>query len=144
MKPLSPPKAYNELTNRILYPDDKQWLEHTLGALLTENDPRQVVVIGGRSKTGKTTLMTIIKKITLLSAEVPLDVVFKLGENFEYTGDTTLFVETDSLIPPLGFNVFIPTTGQTFSVSKYFALVHQIDTELDSIAEQCIQAYRNN
>ncbi|QAY17175.1 hypothetical protein SEA_MADAMATO_57 [Streptomyces phage Madamato] len=142
----APPKAYNELVGRLLPHEDRVRLESVIGAMLTGGPP-ETVIICGPVRSGKTTLMKIVKRLvtlTVVGSGAPRVLFqhdgFKL---VELAHPTFVFAETNQPEAPQGA-IFLQTTGDRLPVNKYYVLMQQIDAELDDIAEHCIQTYHNN
>jgi len=140
------PKGYNELVHRLLAPEDREKFETIVGSMLSGGTAR-VVVICGPERSGKTTLTKLVHKLAIFSIvetgrRVP-QVVFQKSGYSPVESDSFVFVETKDFVAPHGA-IFICTTGDRLPLTKYYALMHQIDLELDDIAEYCIQTYHNN
>ncbi|ASU03968.1 terminase small subunit [Streptomyces phage Psst4] len=140
------PKAYNELMERLLEPEDRRKLEIVVGAMLTGGPP-QTVLISGPVRSGKTTLMKIVKRlITLTTFATGSPRVLFQHDGFqlvELAQPTFVFAETHILPREMPGAVFIQTTGDRLPVNKYYVLMDLIDSELDEIAEHCIRTYHN-
>lgn len=139
-------KAYNELVWRLLTAEDRYKFEWAIGAVLT-GGPANDVVFYGHGMTGKTTLMTIVRKILIRSAGfVAPRVVFHesfVGRHIPvHDSDVFSFVEINSPLDT-GNALVIEPTGIRIPVNKYYVLMTQIESELDAIAEICINRYRS-
>lgn len=137
-------KAYNGLVETLISREDQEKFEWTLGCML-DNGPCQTVVLRGGARTGKTTLMTIVRKVLLspftgnYAPRVNFlnEMEMKLLEPgifafVEANEDSRL--ELDALV--------IKTTGSRIPVNKHFVLMNEIDSELVAIADKCIAVYR--
>lgn len=144
--PKVPAKAYDEIINRLLYPEDRYKFEWVIGALL-DGGPARVVCIWGPSSSGKTTLIKIIKRILVLpdDEQIGRRVAFQGPRLFEVGIDTFVFGESLTPVedhPRIAVN--IRTTGDHLPADKFHVLMNQINSELDTIADQCVQTFRNN
>jgi hypothetical protein len=52
-------------------------------------------------------------------------------------------VEQNDIQPIDGPHVIIHTTGDSVPVNKHYVLMETINSEVDAIAEHCIQLYQN-
>jgi hypothetical protein len=140
------PKAYNELMDRLLEPEDRRKLEIIVGAMLTGGEPK-IVIICGRGGSGKTTIMRIIHRLQLFnivdSGRRTPHVVFQHEGYFPIEGDPFIFAEALNEPFALSGTIFVRTTGERLPVNKYYVLMDMIDSELDEIAEHCIRTYTN-
>ncbi|QEQ93549.1 hypothetical protein SEA_GIRLPOWER_50 [Streptomyces phage GirlPower] len=140
-----PARAYNELLNRLLTPEDKVKFESVVGAMLV-GDPPQTLVISGPVRSGKTTLMRLVHKLALFNmVEMGLptpQIVFQHTGYSPVTSEAFVFVETNEMVAPKG-STFIVTTGDRLPVNKYYVLMEHIESEMESIAEHCIRTYEN-
>lgn len=139
-------KAYNELTTALLTPEEREKFEWAIGAVLTGGPPNVVVIRGPRG-TGKSTLLAIVRNIlTRFVGDVSPRVAFYEGVAFRTSmlsdagSDAFVFIETNRPID-VGDAVFIDPTGDRIPANKYYVLTNEIDSELDSIAELCIDKY---
>lgn len=139
-------KAYNEMVGLLLSRADRQKLEWSIGAML-DDGPRNTVVLYGERGTGKTTLVTIIRKVLLSPSDssfVPR-VVFVSWDSDEtprVDSDTFIFVESLTGDIPGEDLIVIETTGDRVPVNKHYVLMREIDSELGDIAEHCIDLFR--
>ncbi|WPJ30584.1 hypothetical protein [Streptomyces phage Psst1] len=140
------PKAYNELLDRIFRPEDRLKLETVVGSMLSGGEPQHVVIFG-TSGSGKTSVSKIIRKLALFNmvenGRRTHHVVFQHEGYYPVESDSFVFAETKEPVAPKGA-VFVETTGERLPVNKYYVLMQQIDSELDEIAEHCIQTYQHN
>lgn len=143
---MNPTRAYNEMVGLLLEREDRQKFEWAIGAML-EDGPRNIVVLLGAPRTGKTTLTKIVRKV-LLSPEAGAfapRVAFlswDLHELPQVDDDMFVFVEAligDALTKD---SLIIKTTGDRVPVNKHYVLMREIDSELGDIAEHCIELYR--
>lgn len=133
-------KAYNELTRPLLSEEDHEKFEWVIGAVLA-GGPSNVVVVCGEARSGKSTLLTIVRKIlTRFVGEFSPRVAFQSGELSEIAVDAFVFLETNEPVAPKG-SLFIQTTGRHIPANKYYVLTAQTESELDAIAELCINRY---
>ncbi|HEY3434149.1 MAG TPA: hypothetical protein VGK41_00710 [Solirubrobacterales bacterium] len=141
-----PPKAYNELVDRLLSHEDRTQLESVIGSMLSGGSAKTVIICGPGGS-GKTTLMKIIKRlVTLTTVGVGSPRVLFQHDGFtlvELAAPTFVFVETQEPLSMEGA-IFVQTTGDRLPVNKYYVLMQQIDSELDEIAEHCIKTYQEN
>lgn len=140
----APPKAYNELMNRLLSHENRQNLETVVGAMLCGADP-QTTIIFGPVRSGKTSISKIIRKLQLFNmvevGRMTTQVVFQ-HEGYSPVENAFVFAETHDPVAPAGA-IFVQTTGDRLPVNKYYVLMNQIDSELDDVAEHCIRTYQN-
>lgn len=139
-------RAYREIANLLLSPRDQEKFEWSVGCML-DNGPCHVVVLLGDAGTGKTTLMTIARKILLspFTGAVAPRAAFitwvpprvpRLEE------DTFYFVESNTTGSITEDAIVIKTTGDRVPVNKHYVLTREIDNELVDIADRCIALYR--
>lgn len=143
------PKAYNELMDRLLSPEDRTKLETVIGSMLSGGPPEHVLFYGPAAS-GKTTMMRIIKRLLTMSAfgDATARVAFRHSGNrhieSEMIFNSFVFAEATRMpeeLPP--GDIFLRTTGERLPVNKYYVLMDLIDSELDEIAEHCIRTYQN-
>ena len=139
------PKAYNELVSRLFEPAERTKLEAAIGSMLVGGRPR-VVVIFGPAGSGKTSIAKIIRKLALFNMletgrRTP-QVVFQHDGYSPVESVSFVFAETNQPIAPAGA-IFVRTTGERLPVNKYFVLMDQIESELDAIAEHCIEVHNH-
>jgi len=140
------PKAYNELVGLLLSEDDRVKFEWAIGAVLNGGPPN-IVIVHGHARTGKSTLLNIVRKVMMAPVKVDYAprVSFQHDGYFEVDQDTYVFAAENN--PDNGFidgAIHIFTTGDRVPVNKHYVLMRQIDAELVEISEHCIDVYRNN
>lgn len=137
-------KAYNEMVELLLSSGDREKFEWVIGALLSDASPNITVVRGG-PQSGKTTLMMIVRKITQSATAdfIPRVVMAHDGYIRDLPEDAFVFVEQNDIQPIDGPHVIIHTTGDSVPVNKHYVLMETINSEVDAIAEHCIQLYQN-
>lgn len=142
---MNQPKAYNELVNRLLREENREKFEWAVGAVLADG-PRNIVAFRGHHATGKTTLSNIVRKILMADTVyfVP-QVSFRpdiitLNQN-DSSGEGFQFLETLDTVSEIDGVLSIETTGDRIPTSKYYILMEQINSEVDAIAEICLNKY---
>jgi len=135
-------KAYNEMVDLLLTPEDREKFEWAIGAMLAEGPPNSVVVRGGK-QTGKTTLMLIVRKIiqAVMGPYIPRVALVHDGYVRSFSDDTYVFVEQNEGFTVDEPHILIQTTGDSVPVHKHYVLMETINSEVDDIAEQCIAQY---
>jgi len=142
-------RAYNELVDRLLPPEDRIKFETVIGSMLSGGPPKHVLFYGPEGS-GKTTLMRIIKRLLTMSAvgDGTARVAFRRSGsrhvNEEMVFNSFVFADTNRFpeeLPP--GDILLQTTGERLPVNKYYVLMELIDYELDAIAEHCIRTYEN-
>lgn len=150
--PLAQPKAYFELTGRLLEAEDQFKLEWAVGALL-DDGPARIVCIAGRSASGKSTLIKIIKRVLTVpdDEQIGRRVVFQGFDTPPIGIDTFVFGESivplsdeDSVFFSEDVLINVRTTGDQLPTHKFHVVMEQINTELDAIAQHCVDVYRAN
>jgi predicted ATP-binding protein involved in virulence len=141
-------KAYREMMALLLSPRDEEKFEWLIGCMLDnpDNGPFHRVVLAGEPGSGKTTLTQIARKV--LFSPFAGHFAPRVGFISEDTRDPNiddqmfLFVEaiTDSIADES--MIVIQTTGDRVPVNKHYVLMHEIDGEVEDIADRCIALYR--
>lgn len=143
---MNPPKAFNELMNRLLSEEDRNRFEWAIGAMLVGIHPNVVTMIGP-PQSGKTTLMAIARKVlTRFEGQLSPRVAFLHTQmpKFPYVDEGT-FVFLDDTVEPIAESTLVIHTSarHPIPVNKYHVLMGLIESELDWIAEVCITKYRS-
>lgn len=141
---MSHTRAYNELVNILLAREDRVKFEWAIGAMLSDG-PRNIVVVRGPAGSGKTTLMTIVRKVLLspFTGHFAPRVDFLNEDNFvEVDPDAFTFAEINHISGLELDAIVIETTGNRVPVNKHYVLMREIDSELIDIANSCISLYR--
>lgn len=143
---MMPTRAYNEMVGLLLTRADRQKFEWAIGAML-DDGPRNIVVLRGAAGTGKTTLMTIIRKVLLspFAGNFAPRVTFLTWDSHEIPHvDSDMFVFVEALIGDAltDDSLIIETTGERVPVNKHYVLMREIDSELGDIADHCVELYR--
>jgi hypothetical protein len=143
---MNTPKAYNEMISLLLSREDQEKFEWSIGCML-DNGPCHVVVLRGSRGTGKTTLMTIIRKVLLspFTGGIAPRVAFLSWDMYELPhidSATFVFVEANTDDAITSESLVIETTGDRVPVNKHYVLMREIDSELVDIADNCIALFR--
>jgi hypothetical protein len=142
---MNTPKAYNEMIGLLLSREDQEKFEWSIGCML-DNGPCHMVVLRGARGTGKTTLMTIVRKVLLspfaggFAPRVSFVNEDRIGES--EPGVFTFVEMNDDSGPDLGGLIVVQTTGDRVPVNKHYVLMREIDSELVAIADNCIALFR--
>lgn len=138
------PKAYNELVGRLLSPREREKFEWVVGALL-DDGPAQVVIFRGLPGSGKSTLITIVKRLMLLSHDEQIGhrVVFQGPRLYLVDRNTFVFGESSEPSRSVERPFVIRTTGDHLPANKYHVLTELIESEIDAIADICVKTYRS-
>lgn len=139
-------RAYDELSKLLLSPEDKQKYEWAVGCML-DNGPCHVVTMLGDAGTGKTTLMTIARKVLLspFTGNIAPRVAFitAFDRNRPRIDDSTfVFFEANHPDQVPEDSLVVKTTGERVPVNKHYVLMQEIDSELVAVADNCIALFR--
>lgn len=140
-----PPKAYYELTNRVLSYEDREKFEWAAGSLLAGGPPHISVLFGPR-RSGKTTLTTLIRRVMVnlppngQTPQVLFDRWPSVHEEEWFAGNAHVFVESHLIVEVEG-SIRINMSGGRHPVDKYHGLLDAMELELDAISEQWTNKY---
>jgi ATPase subunit of ABC transporter with duplicated ATPase domains len=112
---------------------------------MLDNGPCQLVVLRGAGGTGKTTLMTIVRKVLLspFTGNYAPRVAFLHENNYsDVDQEVFTFVEMNDYSDLERDALVIRTTGDRVPVNKHYVLMREIDSELVAIADNCISLFR--
>lgn len=135
-------KAYNELMNLLLSDEDREKFEWAVGSALV-GGPRNVVIIyGPAARTGKSTLLNIVRGVILHSPETNFNPRIALQYDGYVKQDPDVFVFAASNTPRrIKDSIKIEVSGHRFPANKFHVLMQEINSELITIAENCINRY---
>lgn len=143
MMPMSM-RAYNGLVGFLLTDEDRQKFEWSIGCML-DGGPCKTVVILGRTGSGKSTLMNLVRKI-LLSPFVgsfgPQVEFLNAADRAKINPDIFTFMEANAHTGAEPDAIVIYTTGNRVPVNKHWVLMQEVDSELVDVANHCITLYR--
>lgn len=142
------PRAYRDMVGTILSEDDQRKFEWAIGAVLTGGPPFPVMIFG-QSGSGKSTLTKIIRHIlTRFVGETSPRVSFvNWDHRYEIPEDLleTFVISEVNMVHASAFQasdvLFIQTTGERMPVNRHHVLMNRIESELDEIAQICIDLY---
>lgn len=136
-------RAYNELVGFLLTQEDRQKFEWSIGAMLSDAPPFTVVLFGD-ARTGKTTLTTIVRKILLspFSGNTIPRAAFAENIDDSVGPHKYLYVEANYRFH-LPESLRIELTGNRVPVNKHHVLMQEIDLELPTIIENCVEIYHS-
>ena len=144
------PKAYYELSKLVLDEMELEKFEWAVGAMLAGGHPN-TVVLEGPARSGKSTLMRIARlALTRTLGDFSPPVSFQTyvpgaeqrrDPGFDYAN---AFIYIEANVPThIEDSLVIRPTGGQIPVNKYHVLMTQIETtELDMVADICINRYR--
>lgn len=142
-------KAYREMLTLLLEPRDEEKFEWLIGCMLDnpDNGPFHRVVLLGEPGTGKTTLTKIARKVLFSPfaghfAPRVAFLVWGTDEDSENSSDRFVFMESNTPDAVYEDSIVIETTGDRVPVNKHYVLMHEIDGEVEDIADRCIALYR--
>lgn len=141
-------KAYREMMTLLLSPQDEERFEWLLGYMLDnpDNGPFLTMVIAGGAGTGKTTLTQIARKVVFspFAGNIAPRVGFITEDARDPSIDDQMFLFVESYTGDVADEdmILIRTTGDRVPVNKHYVLMHEIDGEVEDIADRCIALYR--
>lgn len=141
-------KAYREMMTLLLSPRDEEKFEWLLGYMLDNPDsgPFHRVVFLGEAGSGKTTLTQIARKVLFSPFAghfAPRVAFLEWSQPVDHVEDDRfLFVESLTDEAVTDDSIVIQTTGDRVPVNKHYVLMHEIDGEVEDIADRCIALYR--
>lgn len=141
-------KAYREMMALLLSPRDEEKFEWLIGCMLDnpDNGPFHSVVLFGAPGTGKTTLTQIARKVLFSPFAghfAPRVAFLTEGEPQAIVDDQMfVFIEANTRRSIGEDAIVIETTGDRVPVNKHYVLMHEIDGEVEDIADRCIALYR--
>jgi len=134
--------AYEELIGVLYDEENRKALEWAIGSLVN-NGPKKTVVIYGRARTGKTTVLNILREL------YPGDAVWVNVDNTEGLDiDGHLFMTVNKPVDvedakTAGDVILVRPTGRMHEHIRYWELMSTIPDETDTIAHICSLRYNS-